>query len=44
MTTAARQRAQGPAVTGLAWALCVLSAAMAAAAVALATVNGESPL
>jgi hypothetical protein len=44
VTTAAKQRAQRPAVTWLAWALCILSVALAVASVALATFNGESPV
>ena len=44
MTTAAKQRAQRPAVTWLAWALCILSVTLAMASVALATFNGESPV
>jgi hypothetical protein len=39
----ARQRARRTAATRLAWALCLLSVALAVASVALATFNGESP-
>jgi hypothetical protein len=42
--TTAAQRAHRPAVTWLAWALCILAVALAAASVALATFNGESPV
>jgi len=44
VTTAARQRARRPAVTWLAWALCLLSVTLAVASIALATFNGESPV
>ena len=44
MTTAAQQRARRPAVTWLAWALCLLSVTLAVASIALATFNGESPV
>ena len=42
MTSPARQRAAGPVVTRLAWALCALSVALALASVALAAFNGEN--
>ena len=42
MTSPARQRAAGPAVTRLAWVLCALSVALALASVALAAFNGEN--
>ena len=42
--TAAQQRAQRSAVTRSAWALCLLSVTLAVASVALATLNGESPV
>jgi hypothetical protein len=44
VTTAAQQRARRPAVTWLAWALCLLSVTLAVASIALATFNGESPV
>ena len=44
MATAAQQRAQRSAVTRSAWALCLLSVTLAVASVALATLNGESPV
>jgi hypothetical protein len=40
--TAAQQQARRPAVTWLAWALCILSVVLAVASVALATFNGEN--
>ncbi len=42
MSVQARRHAPGSAATRLAWALCVLSVALAVAAVALAFVNGEN--
>ena len=42
MSVQARRQAPGSAATRLAWALCVLSVALAVAAVALAFVNGEN--
>ena len=44
VTTAAQQRGQRPAVTWLAWALCILSVTLAVASVALAAFNGENLL
>jgi hypothetical protein len=44
VTTKAQQRAQRPAVTRSAWALCILPVALAVASIALATFNGESPV
>jgi two-component system, NarL family, sensor kinase len=44
VTTAGQQRARRPAVTWLAWALCLLSVTLAVASIALATFNGESPV
>src|SRR5215216_2953624 len=43
MASTAREVAPRPAVTRLAWALCVLAVALALAGLALAAVNGESP-
>src|SRR4029450_5152252 len=43
MASTAREVAPRPAVTRLAWALCVLAVALALASVALAAFNGESP-
>ena len=43
MASAARDVAPRPVVTRLAWGLCVLSVALALAAVALAALNGEGP-
>jgi hypothetical protein len=44
MTTATRRRADTSAATRVAWALAILSAALAVASVALATFNGENPV
>jgi hypothetical protein len=44
VTIPAQQRAHQPAVTRLAWALCILSVTLALASVALASFNGENLL
>jgi hypothetical protein len=44
VTIPAQQRAHQPAVTRLAWALCMLSVTLALASVALAILNGENLL
>jgi multisubunit Na+/H+ antiporter MnhC subunit len=44
MTTATRRPADTSAATRVAWALAILSAALAVASVALATFNGENPV
>jgi hypothetical protein len=44
VTIPAQQRAHQPAVTRLAWALCMLSVTLALASVALASFNGENLL
>jgi hypothetical protein len=44
VTTQAQQQPRRPAVTWLAWALCILSAILALASVALASFNGENPV
>jgi hypothetical protein len=42
--TTQAQQPRRPAVTWLAWALCILSVILAAASVALASFNGENPV